>query len=112
MSEASAVFVVGKEAGELAASIQNALADKKVNLAEGIDIAKEVGTLAVAVMKNKDELRGVKLTEQTGYDLMAGIREGYDIADDETEAHVEAVLEGAANIVLGIVLILKDNEEA
>jgi len=115
MSEDSVLYIVGKEAGEAIAAIQNALADKKVSLAEGIDIAKEIGTLALPVVSRRAELvaaikDGVDLAEQE--DFKAGFLAGYDVEDDATEAHVEEVFAGAVTVVGGLVRIFVKPEEA
>ena len=115
MSEENTMHKIGKEMGEAAASIQNALADKKVSFAEGIDIAKEIGTLGFVAVKNRDELGanfkdGLDETEIT--DLKAGFAEGYDIEADGLEATVEAGFNAALSILNGVaMLFIKDDEE-
>jgi len=115
MNEENVMFQIGKEMGEAASSIQNALADKKVSFGEGVDIAKEIGTLGFVAVKNHEEL-GDKfkdgLNETETADLKAGFAEGYDIEADSLEATVEAGFNAALSILNGVaMLFIKDNDE-
>lgn len=114
MSEDSIMYSIGKEMGEAAASVQNALSDKKVSLAEGIDIAKEIGTLGYVAVKNHEALgEGFKdgLDSEESADLKAGFAAGYDIESDDLEATVETGFNAALSIVNGVAaLFIKDDE--
>ena len=115
MSEQNIMFQVGKEMGEAASSIQNALADKKVTLGEGIDIAKEIGTLGFVAVKNHAELGanfkdGLNETETT--DLKTGFAEGYDIEPDGLEATVESGFNAALSILNGVAMLFVKDDEA
>lgn len=116
MSEESTMYTIGKEMGEAAAAVQNALADKKVSVAEGIGIAKELGTLGFVAVKNRDELgAGFKdgLDETEIADLKEGFAAGYDITSDDLEATVEAGFNAALSIVNGVagLFINADDDE-
>jgi hypothetical protein len=109
--ENSVMKTVGREAGEAAAAIQNALADKKISLVEGIDIAKEFGTLGFVAITRRSELKtvfsdGVQQDELE--DIRAGFVEGYDVADDVSEEKVEGIFNGVMKTLEGIVSMFDD----
>lgn len=108
MSGEGILYTIGKEAGEAVASIQNALDDGKFSVMDGVNVAKEIGTLALPIVTNREELvaavkDGIDLAEQE--DFKAGFLEGYDVTNDELEARVEEVFAGVVTVVGGLVRI-------
>lgn len=108
----SVVYAVGKELGEAVSAVQVALSDKKVNLSEGIDIAKELGTLGFVAVKNHEALGatfkdGLNATEAA--DLKAGFEDGYEV-ESATEQTVEAAFGAAVTIINGIAGLFIDND--
>jgi len=92
MSEESVMFVLGREIGEAMGACVDALADGKVNVIEGICMAKELGTLGLCAYKNKDLLKGRfmdGLDDAEEKDLTAGFAAGFDVKADQTEEMVE-----------------------
>ncbi len=115
MNEETVMFKIGCEMGEAVSSVQNALADKKVGLTEGIDIAKEIGTFGYVAVKNREALAaGFKdgLSDNELDDLKGGFVKGYDIESDELEATIESGFSAAMTIIDGVVsLFVEDDDE-
>ena len=115
MSEENILKVIGREAGEAVASIQNALDDGKFGLADGIDVAKEVGTLVLPIISRREELvaavkDGIDLAEEG--EFKEGFLAGYDVTNDELESTVENVFSGVVTVVSGLVRIFVKDDDA
>lgn len=109
MSENSIIYTAGKEIGETISALQRATEDKKIKFGEWLEIGKEGGELAITIIKNFGALKDAVengISEDENADLIAGLKEGYDIADDEAEAFFEVIAEGVVSIVSNITTIV------
>lgn len=101
----SVLYVAGKELGALAAAIQNGLDDKKLTLAEDIDIGKKLVAVALDTFKNRAELGANfkdNLDEAEQADLESGFKDGYVLTNPASEAAVETALQYGLSIMSGI----------
>ena len=99
------LFTLGKELGEVASTINTAMADKKISLVDGIAIGKEIAQLGIFAVKHRELLvesfgNGISVDERN--DLNAGFKEGYEDPTGETENLVELMFEAALSIATGI----------
>ena len=105
MGDETLMFGIGRELGEAAASIQNALADKKIDVGESIDMGKELVTLILFTMKTREHL--VKafengLDDMESADIKAGFAVGYALTNPASEETIERMANAAIMIIAGI----------
>jgi type III secretion system FlhB-like substrate exporter len=109
MSENSIIYAAGKEIGETISALQRATEDKKIKFGEWLEIGKEGGELAITIIKNFGALKDAVengISAEENEELISGLKEGYDIADEEAEALFEAVAESVVSIVSNITTIV------
>jgi type III secretion system FlhB-like substrate exporter len=109
MSEENILYTAGKEIGETISALQRATDDKKIKFGEWLEIGKEGGELAITIIKNFGALKDAVengISAEENEELISGLKEGYDIADEEAEALFEAVAESVVSIVSNITTIV------
>lgn len=100
---------LGEELGAVAGSVAKALADKKVSLAEGINMGTETAKFGIFVVSNRDAIVDPLkdgLNEVEASALMEGFNAGFSAETGELEADIEAYFEGAVGIATGISRII------
>ena len=109
MSEENILYTAGKEIGETISALQRAAEDKKIKLGEWLEIGKEGGELAITIIKNFGALKEAVengISEEENESLIAGLKDGYDIADDDLEALFEVIAENVVSIVSYVTTIV------
>lgn len=115
MSDTSIMYDLGLELGEAGSSIAKALADGKVSTMEGIDMAKEIGTLGYCIFKNRSEFGADfkdGLDELEAAELKNGFFTGFDRAESIDEDVVEGVFETAMEVAVAASKFFVKTEEA
>jgi len=107
MNEENVLYVVGKKIGSLLSTIWESWNDdKKISWIEIGGVALSGGALLINVFGNFQELKAV-LGDGVDSDeldiLKAGLLEGYDLDDDETEETQELIINKAVSVVRSIV---------
>lgn len=102
MRETTIIFDLGKEIGEAAGSVVDAFADGKVSLVEGLEMGKELGTLALCAYKNRGIIGsnfrdGISEAEES--ELGSGFKVGFDVENDLAEEQVETYCSIALDVV-------------
>jgi hypothetical protein len=109
MSEENILYTAGKEIGETISALQRATDDKKIKFGEWLEIGKEGGELAITIIKNFGALKDVVdggISADENDELIAGLREGYNIDNDEQELLLEEIAAAVVSIVASLSTIV------
>lgn len=109
MSEENILYTAGKEIGETISALQRATEDKKIKFGEWLEIGKEGGELAITIIKNFGALKDAVengISAEENEELISGLKEGYNIDDDEQEFLFEEIAAAVVSIVGSLSIIV------